>query len=367
MKNFTILSFILLIYWNIGFAQNCQTPISTTDFQQIKRNISSQSSLVQKLNTAKNAVQSNCMLSAQIKDILEYFPEDAEKLEIATASYKNTIDKNDFYEIYNSFAYYSTVFRLHDYVLTQKVSNPQNPNDGTENSNNNKPITFPANLFYPTIEGYIGKSNCTIPLHENDFMYYAKQVNDSNGEENKLSLAKNFVNSSCFSTTQLMKISTLLGLEKYRLEFLKFSLPKVYDKDNFKYAIEVMSFKPYQNELLDFINNSNNTPNNTPTQCTISDLEFSKLRKAIDQEISTIDKLEISKALIPPRGVCFTSYQMKTIGNLFSSSIDKLDFAKFGYDYVYDKENYYYEMSSLFISSLDRKSLSNYITSKQKK
>jgi hypothetical protein len=367
MKNFTILSLVMILHWNIVIAQHCQTPISTTDFQQVKRNISSQSNLVQKLSIAKTAVQSNCLLSTQIKDMLEYFPEDTDKLEIAIASYKNAVDKADFYEVYNNFAYYSTVFRLHDYVLSQKTSTPQNPNNGGGNNNENKPITFPTNIFYPNVEGYVGKNNCYTPLQENDFMYYARQVHEAVGEDTKLNLAKNIANSSCFSTTQLMKISSLLGLEKYRLDFLKYSLGKVYDKDNFKYAIDVLSFKPYQNELLDFINNSNNNSNSTPIQCILNDVEFSKVRKAVDQEISSADKLEIAKALIPQRGICFLSSQMKSIGNLFISSADKLELAKFGYDFVYDKENYYFEMSSLFISSLDRKALSNYIASKQKK
>jgi len=58
---------------------------------------------------------------------------------------------------------------------------------------------------------------------------------------------------------------------------------------------------------------------------------------------------------------CFTSQQMKEILSLFSSSIDRLDLAKFAYGFILDRDMYYLTVSSVFSSSLDKENLSNYI------
>ena len=97
--------------------------------------------------------------------------------------------------------------------------------------------------------------------------------------------------------------------------------------------------------------------------CEVTAQQFSMIRNTLAAQTSSSSKVSITKAQLPTFK-CYTSSQLKEIVSLFPSSSDKLDIAKFGYDYVSDKNNYFFAVSGLLPSSSDREALSNYIASK---
>jgi hypothetical protein len=97
--------------------------------------------------------------------------------------------------------------------------------------------------------------------------------------------------------------------------------------------------------------------------CEVTAQQFSMIRNTLAAQTSSSSKVSITKAQLPTFK-CYTSSQMKEIVSLFPSSSDKLDIAKFGYDYVSDKSNYFFAVSSLLPSSSDREELSTYIAAK---
>jgi hypothetical protein len=86
------------------------------------------------------------------------------------------------------------------------------------------------------------------------------------------------------------------------------------------------------------------------------------LRETLAREGSSSSRVVIAKNQIPAMK-CFTSQQMKDILNLYPSSSDRLDVAKFAFQYITDKDNYFLTVSSLFNSSSDRENLSNFVAS----
>jgi len=97
--------------------------------------------------------------------------------------------------------------------------------------------------------------------------------------------------------------------------------------------------------------------------CEVTAQQFSMMRNTLAAQTSSSSRVSITKAQLPTFN-CYTSSQLKEIVSLFPSSSDKLDIAKFGYDYVIDKSNYFFAVSSLLPSSSDREELSTYIASK---
>lgn len=67
--------------------------------------------------------------------------------------------------------------------------------------------------------------------------------------------------------------------------------------------------------------------------------DFSKAKGSISSKSFEDSKLSIAKQIT--RGNCLSSNQVKEIMELFSFEETRLDFAKFAYDYTYDKGNYF--------------------------
>ncbi len=102
---------------------------------------------------------------------------------------------------------------------------------------------------------------------------------------------------------------------------------------------------------------------NGPIGCgyPMSDGEFDDARKSIEGKGFEESKMTTAKQV--GGGHCFKVSQVKTIMGLFGFEETKLDFAKFAYDHVYDKGNYY-QVNDVFgfESSID--DLNKYIQSR---
>jgi hypothetical protein len=99
---------------------------------------------------------------------------------------------------------------------------------------------------------------------------------------------------------------------------------------------------------------------NGPIGCSypMSDAEFADASKSIDSKGFEESKMTMAKQI--GRDRCFTVSQVKGIMGLFGFEDSKLDFAKFAYDHVYDKGNYYKVNDAFsFESSIDE--LNKYI------
>jgi hypothetical protein len=344
---------------------NCPVAISTAQFQQIKRNVSSRVNSGERYRIALNAVKTSCLSTFQLLDILSLFAEDLDKLDLSIAAYPQLVNKVDVYDIYNAFAYFSTAFRFHDYVQNLEL-----------NQNNNQPVTIqqvvpqPVNVSFPAMNYpnpfvYQGIHNCNLPLSEGDFSVFVREIAIQSTEPLKLQGAMNLASGSCLTTAQSMKVSTLLQIEQNRLTFLQTAYKRIYDEANFDAAVEVFSFIPNRTALLAYVNNLRATVGQpVPVPCELTEAKFSQFRSVLSNESSSSSRLSIAKDQLPAFN-CYSSQQIKELVKLFNASSDKLNLSKFAYDYVLDKDNYFFELSPLFSSSMDRQALSNYIASRK--
>jgi hypothetical protein len=334
MKN---LCLILLILFTLNvFAQPHKgrgNMISNFAFQQLIANLNSKTDDAQKLEMAKKIVNENKLSSEQIKKIAETFGNDNSRLEFAETAYNNTTDKENFYEVYNAFSYFSSVFRLHDYV-TQLRGGTNIVNDVPDL----KVMSFP-NYDYPDFRKYFGKIGCTNVISDQDFTSLAEKVFNETSEDKKLALANNISYSNCLQTAQAMKIASLLQNESSRLDFLKKARTKVFDPDNYKFAGQVFTSDNYSKEFSSFVGSSvsTNVSNNPP--CEVNQKDFADVKNQIIKQSFNNTKINVAKENIRSRK-CFKTSQIIEVLALFSYEDSKMDIAKFAYDYVTDKENY---------------------------
>lgn len=368
MKKLTTSLFILL---SIAFATQAQTkcgsPVNNLLFQQLYRTVQSQTQAQGKLTEAKNVAANNCLTTAQVKQIAGTFENDYDRLEFCKAAYVNTFDKDNFYDVYDVFAYYSTVFRLHDFVngIVRK-SRPVPPPTET------KPTPPPApedpfkNITFPDYRMYTGNKGCNMPIAENDFDYHLKNVKATIGENNKFNSTMAVVNSNCLSAAQLMKLALVMELETSRLNLLKAAYAHCYDQGNYNKMIQVFKHQPNQDELMAFYNEQNKPKGDeqpVPPPCSVSDADMAAIKNTISKQYVESSKVTTIKQIIRSKK-CFTVNQIKDIIRLMSIESYKMDMAKFAYEFCIDKENYFQVADVLNIASYKRE-LSEFLEGKQ--
>lgn len=351
-----------------GQIPECNFPISSMQFQQIQRELTIVQGQNQRYSAVERAIR-NCLSTYQLIEMLGFISEDIDRLTLAISAYPKITNKQDIYDVYNSFAYFSSAFRFHEYVQSTKVqqfpSAPINPGNPIVINPRPVEITFPI-LNYPDASLYNGPKNCITSLSENDFRMYVREIATMKLENEKMEYAISLATRTCLSTSQAMKLSTSLNLENNRLELLKKAYLRIYDEANFDLVTQVFIHIPNQAALREFLISMRKATQVIPVApiCQVNEMEFKTIKDPLAAESSSSTRLSIARDQIP-RYKCYKSNQIKQLVALFSSSSDKLNLAKFAFDFVADKDNYFFELSPLFSSSMDRQSLSNFIASKK--
>jgi hypothetical protein len=94
----------------------CRWPMSQTDFDQAKASISSKSFEDSKLTIAKQIIQSNCLLSIQVKEVMLLFSFEDTRLDFAKFAYAYTLDLGNYYKVNDAFTFESSIDDLNKYI-----------------------------------------------------------------------------------------------------------------------------------------------------------------------------------------------------------------------------------------------------------
>lgn len=363
---FTVLAlslFSMVMQAQMHLQQPCTMAMSNTFFQQKLNQINNTYDARSRFNQARTLVMGNCLSSWQVKQVAMALADDMDKLEFCKTAYPKTTDPENFYDVYDAFAYFSTAFRLHDFVSFQRTVTSNTVTSVITTTNNND-VQFPA-LPYPDYNQYLGPTGCSLPVSEEVFMGFARELKNSRmNDQAKSDYAKNLVNNNCLSTSQIMKLATLLANDNYKLELLKTGIPRVYDRNNYASAQHVFSTQPFKNEFISTLyGQPNNNQQNTQTPCTVSQTDFDEIKRTVNNTSFASSKVTVCKQAVQAKK-CFTVKQIKELIGLFSFDDNKLDIAKFCYDYCTDKSNYY-QVNDVFSFTSSKDELTNYIQGRQ--
>ncbi len=89
---------------------------NSSDFDGIKRSISSNGFDETRLSTAKSIVQKKCLTSAQVKDICEIFGFEDTKLDFAKFAYDWVYDQSNYYVVNDVFGFESSKTELNSFI-----------------------------------------------------------------------------------------------------------------------------------------------------------------------------------------------------------------------------------------------------------
>lgn len=302
-------------------------------------------------------VRNNCFSSAQVKEIALLFFDDYSKLEFAQTAYPKTVDPANYYDVYDAFAYFSTVFRLHDFVSGQNkpvppVVQPPKPE---------RPM-FP-NYNYPDALRYTGQTACNAPTSDMEFMQVAQNVMQQTSDAARVTVGSQLVQKYCLTVAQVMKLTSLIGEEQSRLKFLFDAYFYVYDIDNYGACEQTLAPGKGRDELARFLADRMQLPEPPPPPpCGVSAVEVEQIKESIKSQSFNNTQVTLAKQAFSSKP-CFKALQIREIVSLFSFESSKLEIAKYAYDYCEDKNNYFLVNDAFsFSSSID--DLNKYIKSK---
>lgn len=101
-----------------GYSGNvgCAWPMNDADFRSAKSSIQSKSFSDSKMTMAKQVLNSNCMTSAQVKEIIQTFDFEEDKLDFAKYAYGYTYDISNYYKVNDAFDFESSIEELNEYI-----------------------------------------------------------------------------------------------------------------------------------------------------------------------------------------------------------------------------------------------------------
>ena len=318
----------------------CTKAISEFDFQTKFEALKNTTDKFAILQEAVNLSANNCLSSKQVAEVASLFDNDADRLEYTQRAFKNTVDKENYYEVYNSFFYFSNVFRLHEAT----VSTGSNSNSGEAQSPNANKSNGEYSI--PDYQFYFGPNGCSEPITGSQLESLKQQVESLSGELDKLTKAKSIAQNSCLSTDQAMEVALLLGTEQTRLEYLKYAHTKVYYINHFGYSLQLLNFDASKQELAQvlgdedlIVSESGSTTTPIENNCIVSELEFQEMYSTLSGQNFNSSKLAMAKQILQKN--CLNSNQVTEVIKLFEFETSRLEIAKYAYEYVSDPPNYY--------------------------
>jgi hypothetical protein len=94
----------------------CPYPMSRQDFESAKRSIASKDFSDSRLKLAKQILNTNCLLSTQVMQLMELFDFESDKLDLAKYAYGYTLDIGNYYRVNDAFDFESSIDELDNYI-----------------------------------------------------------------------------------------------------------------------------------------------------------------------------------------------------------------------------------------------------------
>ncbi len=357
-----ICSIFLCLSFVVAQAQIGLSPMSPMEFQQrYNQMLNLPGGDEMKLQRFRQFTVGKSLSSLQVKQFATTLVSDLVRYQLALEAFSITSDKQNFFEVYDAFATFSSVFRLHEAIRAPAVPPvvvPQPNNPPQQRSRR-------PNVNYPSVNNYVGKVGCNLPLSDRDFDFYANEFFNQQNDVARINTARDLMNRYCISMAQFMQLAFAFSLDNSRMAFMKENFPVVFDLENFNFTTAVFSNDLLRNEWMAFARNHLNplVPVQPEPICEVPAGEFNEIKSTIRKTSSSRTMVSVAKQIITAKK-CFNTTQVIELVKLFSFSGDQMEIAKFAYDFTVDKENYF-RVADAFSFNSSKEELMRFLKSRQ--
>ncbi len=376
MKKFLLVSMFFLSIATTQAQTRCARPLANSLFQQRKQQISAIANEARKLQEAVRFTQDNCLSAEQIRELMSLFREEQNRLALAENAYATIFDPENYYIVYDGFTKFSSVVMLYDFInkggtpiniYPNTPTNPTNP-DNPSHSNTSNFTGYPP-YNYPDYQIYWGAKNCSAPIPESMFQSIAVRIRSLQNENMRFNAVRQAVQNNCLAVSQLMRLVCLLNNENNRLDAMRLSYSNIYDVGNLLTASQVFQSQVNYQQWEAFLqqNQLNNPNNNTlpATACAVSNNDYTNIMQSIRRENISDTRMRVAKNITRNYN-CFSVEQVRGIVKLFNFDEQRLEIAKFLYEYTaIEERRRYFMVANEFSFSSTREELQEFINSQK--
>jgi hypothetical protein len=358
MKTVSTLFLMLVIAFNLQ-AQDA-TPLSESKFETLRDEVAVQSYDSKRLSKAKELSDAHYLYVNQIKAIIETLSLSGSKMEYAKYAYTTVLDAENYDKLYALFRRDSEVEELKAYVskrkppvIAKKEVEKEVVKDNTS-TNSTVSNTNSTTSSVTTTKTTVKKSSGPIPMTDQEFAIAKREVEGEPYESKKLRRAKQVSDANYMLCNQVVELMGVLSFESSRMEYAEYAYAKTYNQGDYEVVKEGLSHSKDKEALGAFLKKQtvadysvievveeNTATNNTDGGSTVggmSDDDFTHVKTEVLKQSSDSKKLEKAKQFISR--TYLSSVQVKEVVDLFLFEENRLDFAKFAFSKVSDKDNY---------------------------
>jgi hypothetical protein len=361
MKKIILCAFFITFSLYARAQSNCEGKnYSANDLRKVIRDIQTLANDKLKSEDTYKLAKEGCFTAEQVKEIANIFTTDADKYNFLLEAFGRTIDKENFYTVYDALNSFSVVFRLHDNTLNKNASVAKPLTETTPQKTVAKSVILPVKtkkidgIEYPETDEYKGMTKCNEVMKTNDFQNYYNYVEKEKEETLRAGDIYQTSFKACFSTTQVMMLVASFRDERKKLDLLKKCFTKVYDIESYHYTTQLLRDNAMKTDLIAYIQENmpksvvtKTTPmtateeesrqEQIPIDCKIDATEYEKIKSALATHSFDNTRLNLARTIITHQK-CISTEQLKGIANLFFQEDNKLELVKFSYSFVSDKE-----------------------------
>lgn len=360
----TLSFFLIAIFFGLQLQAQETTPLAEALFETMRKDIAGQSYDSKRLSKAKELSDAHFLYVSQIKAVAESMSLESNRLDYVKYAYATTLDAENYANLYPLFKMSSNVEDLKAY--TAKRQPPviaKKENTTTTNTTTNTT----GNTTGTTTTTTNNNSNSTVstattttttgptPMTDQDFAAAKRQVEGESFESSKLRRVKQMSDANYLLCSQIKELLDVLSFESSKLEYAKYAYPKTYDQANYEIVKTGLQHSKSKEEVTAFLKTqkvNDYTPKkevvvanetvvkdnaNTAT-AVIGNDDFINVKNQIASQSSDAKKLAKAKEITDKTH--FTTAQAKSIVEILLFEENRLDFAKYVYPKVADKDNF---------------------------
>lgn len=97
-------------------SKGCRGPVAAADFGSMKASLAKQTFEDTRMKVSKDIIKRNCFSTSQVKELMELFTFEKNKLEIAKYCYSFCTDQGNYYQLNDAFTFSSSVDELTEFL-----------------------------------------------------------------------------------------------------------------------------------------------------------------------------------------------------------------------------------------------------------
>jgi hypothetical protein len=204
---------------------NYGTAISDVDFESLKRSLQQEKFTSNRMTKAKTAISSNYFKTEQVKQMAQLFSFEDDKMQLVKQAYPKTVDRSTYYQLSDLFSFSTNKDELARFIQE----------NGGQYDNGNTSRTVISDI---------------------EFNRLKSKVQSSFSESAKLAAARQAIDGSYFTASQVKDIVLLFAYDSGRLDIAKYAYGRTVNQaDYILYLGDVFASRTSKDELSRYIAN----------------------------------------------------------------------------------------------------------------